>query len=444
MKAPDIPRILILTALMTVLGLPGLAQDVVTADQFNPEAGDDRGKLLSTYREYFKWKEYEYVLDSWWTIFMEYPDASEKFYVDGVTMYRHFIGEAAEGQDRENKIDTLMLIYDQRMEYFGGEGNVLGRKGSDLLRYRNSDMEQVQEAYGMLKRSLEIEGTKSRAPVILNYISAGLLLKQAAVIDNIQVMEDYFMVSGLLDQLEGSSSRWDRTRASIDEMILKEDILSCVGLDLYFATRFDRNGEDKDLLEKMIHYYQSAGCKQSDLYTAATENLYEIEPSAESAHNLALLFIGKEDLEKASYYLRIAVVGENLSDETRAEWFYKLSIVCLAKEDHCEAISYAREALAFSKDYGKAYLCLGDAIIASRKQLGDDFQQRTAYWAAADMYQAAARLDPALAEESSEKLAMCKTQYPNKEDIFFRDLKAGDSFRVTGCIQENTTIRSRD
>jgi hypothetical protein len=444
MKTVYIPRILILSALIIVLQQSGFSQAVISAKEFNPTENLDRGKLLSTYKEFFKAEMYDLALESWWTIFNDFPDASEKLYVDGVTMYRHFIGETPDGQARKDKTDTLMLIYDQRLAYFGGEGNILGRKGSDLLKYRSDDKEQVQAAYGMLKKSLEIEGTKSRPPVMLNYIAAGLILNNEAMIDKSQVLEDYFLVSGLVDQQGGSSSRWERTRASIDEMILKEDILSCVGLDLYFGTRFERNNGDSRLLKKMINYYTSAGCKQSDLYVAASEKLFEINPGPESAHQLAVLFIGRNDLEKAALYLQMAVADENLPNETRAEWFYELSVVSLAKGDLCEAISFAKEAKVNRDDYGKAYIALGDAFIASRKQLGDNFQQQSAYWAATDMYRAAARVDPTLAEESSQKLAICAAQYPSKEDIFFQDLQIGNNYQVGGCIQENTTVRSRD
>jgi hypothetical protein len=328
------------------------------------------------------------------------------------------------------------------MEHFGGEGNVLGRKGNDLLRYRSSDLDQVVSAYGMLKESLGILGTKSRDVVMRNYISAGLILQRADRIDNIQILEDYFMISGLLDQLEGTSSRWDRTRVSIDDMILNQEILSCAGLDLYFGTRFDSHREDQDLLSKMISYYERSGCRESDFYLAASENLYKIDPDPESAHALALLYIGREDLENASFYLQMALTDDKLSSETRADWFYKLSIVSLAKEEPCEAIQYAREAIAYRNAYAEAYIALGDAFIASRKQLGDEFQQQTAFWAAADKYKAASRMDPDLADETAQKLALCIANYPNKEDIFFQDYQLGNNYPVGGCIRENTTIRS--
>lgn len=437
-------RILILSALALAFLQPGFSQDVLSSIENQDSEDFIHGKLTSTYREFFKQQDYDLAHESWWALFNDHSDVSERLYVDGVTMYHYFIENTPEGPARNSMIDTLMLIYDQRMTFFGGEGNILGRKGSDLLRYRSDEMEQVQAAYGMLRKSLDIEGIKSREPVMINCLAAGLLLCQAEVMDNEQVMADYFQVTGLLDHQQGSNSRRERTRATIDGMIQKENILTCEGLDLYFGPQFEQDGKNPELLEKIIQLYASAGCRNSTLYTDAAENLYEVDPGSESAHKLAMLFISRNDLEKAASYLQMALVDDKLSNETRAEWLYKLSIVSMAKGEYCEAIVFAREALANRHDYGEAYMAAGDAIVASRARLGDDFQQRTAYWAAADMYRTAAEKDPALAEEAGQKLAICAAQFPNKEDIFFHDLKAGDNFRVGGCIMENTTVRSRD
>lgn len=436
-------RLLILSALAMVFLQPCFSQDELSTGVQTGSDDELHGRLTSTYREFFKQLDYDLAMDSWWTLFNEHPDVSERLYVDGITMYRQFIEDAPEGPARDGMIDTMMLIYDQRMAFFDGEGNIIGRKGTDLLRYKSDDTEHVQAAYGMLKKSLDIEGTESRETVMLNCMAAGLVLNQAEVIDNNQVMADYFMVMGLLDQQQGSSSRRERTRASIDGMIQKENILTCEGLDLYYGPQFENSPEDAGLLKKIIQTYASTGCKDATLYTAASEQLYELDPGSESAHQLAMLFIGKEDLEKAAFYLQMALVDDQLPNETRAEWLYELSVVCLAKGEHCEAITFAREAIANRKDYGEAYLAAGDAFVASREELGDDFQQRSAFWAAADMYRTAARLNPALDEETGEKLAMCEAQFPHKEDNFFHDLREGESFHVGGCIMEQTTVRSR-
>jgi len=401
------------------------------------------GQYLSAYRGFFRLKLYDDAYDTWWYTFDNCPASSERMYLDGVTMYRFYIEEAPEGPVREGLIDTLMLIYDQRIEHFGDEGNVLGRKAKDLLSYRSDDMNEVQNAYEMLKKSVQIEGEKTKDATMLLLMTSGIALKNEGRIDDNQVIEDYFHLVMILDQLEGKSSRWAKARASIDKMMLNENILTCEVLDRYFEPQFEPNKDDKIFLEKVITFYSSTACERTDMYVAAAENLYRIDPGPESAHNLAILFITRNDFEKAASYLKEAVLGESTNPETRAEWYYELAVVSNANKDFCEAIGYAREAIQLKSDYGKAYVALGDAFIASRDNLGDDFQQRTAFWAAVDLYKKAISVDPSLAGETNKKLNIYARQYPHSEDVFFLDMKDGDSYRVEGCINVNTTVRSR-
>lgn len=404
----------------------------------------DCRKYLSLYRSFYKLNLYEEAYDSWLEAFENCPESSELIYVDGVTMYRSYIEAAPDGPEREGLIDTLMLIYDRRMEYFGGEGNVLGRKAGDLLTYRSDDIDQVQKAYEMLDQSITLEGKASREAVMVLFISAGAVLGNEGNIDKIQLIGDYYRITGILDQLEGTSSRWERTRTSIDEIMLKEGILSCETLDRYFEQEFEQNKDDRALLENVITSYSEVGCNQSDFYLAASENFYGIEPGSESAHNLAILFIYRNDFEKAAFYLREALQDENNDAETRSRWYYELAVVSVANNEYCEAIDYAREAIALKSDYGEAYILLGDAFISSRENLGDALKQRAAFWSAADQYEKAASVDPSVAAEANEKLVESSDQFLHQEDIFFLDMKEGDSYMVGGCINEYTTVRATE
>ncbi len=436
-------RPIILTALLFLFLIPAVSQNGNGSNYATKEDSLNCGMWLSAYRGFFKLKLYDDTYETWWNAFNNCPSSSVRMYVDGATMYRFFIEEAPEGQKKEGLIDTLMLIYDQRIEYLGDEGNVLGRKAKDLLAYRGEDMDQVQKAYEMLRKSIEIQGTKSKDATMLLLMTSGIALNNEGTIDDNQLIEDYFNLVMLLDQLDGKSSRWAKARANIDEMMLNENILSCEVLDGYFEPQFEPNKDDKTFLEKVIAFYSSTACERTDMYVAAAENLYRIDPGPESAHNLAILFITRNDFEKAASYLKEAVQGESTEPETRAEWFYELAVVSNAQEDFCEAIGYAREAIKLNSNYGKPYVALGDAFISSRDNLGDDFQQRTAFWAATDMYKKAISADPSLAGEINKKLNIYARQYPNSEEVFFRDMKDGDSYKVGGCINVNTTVRSR-
>jgi hypothetical protein len=328
------------------------------------------------------------------------------------------------------------------MEYFGGEGNILGRKGKDLLTFRGGDILEVQKAYAMLQKSIELEGVKSREVVILNFISSGIRLNKEELIDENQIIEDYIMVVGILDQLEEKSSRWERTSATVDDIMRREGILSCESLDRYYEPHFKEYTDSNAFLEAVITAYNKAGCEGSDYYLAASENLYKVYPGPESAHDLAMLFINRNNFQKAADYLKVAVQGEDIDKETRAQWYYKLAVVSNANANYCEAIDYAGEAIANKSDFGKAYIILGDAIIASRAMLGEDIKQRMAFWVAADQYSKAAAVDPDIQEAARQKLSDIAAQFPDREELFFLDMKDGDSYLVEGCINQNTTVRS--
>ena len=114
-------KIPVLSALMFLFLVPAVSQD--RKDLIYGTSGDsvNCGAYLSAYRTFFKLKLYEDAYETWWKAFNDCPASSEMMYLDGVIMYRSFIEAAPDESLREGLIDTLMLIYDRRMEYFGGE-----------------------------------------------------------------------------------------------------------------------------------------------------------------------------------------------------------------------------------------------------------------------------------------------------------------------------------
>ncbi len=150
------------------------------------------------------------------------------------------------------------------------EGNVLGRKGMDLLKYRSADIDQVWKAYEMLEKSIELQGSQSQEPVMLLFISAGIILNSNQKIDDDQVLDDYLLVIGIIEPQEKISSQWKKTRETIDEIILKKDILNCEILNRYYEPRFEQNKNNKTYLETVITLYRASACNRSDIYLAAS------------------------------------------------------------------------------------------------------------------------------------------------------------------------------
>ena len=444
MKKISLKSILLATLLL-LFGYPVFSQKGIEDGSKYGKGQDSINciKNLSLYKEFFKHGNYRDAIGPWRIVFGECPASSEKMYVEGVAMYKKFLESDASDERKEEMVDTIMLIYDRRMEYFPRlSGSILGRKGVDLLRYRRSELADLTEAYGILKESIDIEKNKSRDVVFVTFINTSIALNKSDAIEDNQVIDDYFMVTAFVDKLLNKSSRWERAKASIDELMLNSGLLTCEALNGYFEPQFEANKTDREFLEKVIDFYTQTGCDRSDLYVAASEQMYAIEPGPTSAHQLARLFMIKSDFQKSAMYLKEAVQGTDVDNETKAEWYFELALVTRALENYCEAIMHAKQAVALKNNLGKAYILLGDCYILSRESLGDDFEQRTAYWAAADKYARARDVDPEVSEEASKKLSDYSTQYPARSEVFFRDMKDGDSYQVKGCINEYTTVRS--
>ena len=79
---------------------------------------------LSLYREYYKQKNYTDAIGPWRWTFINCPRASGNIYKNGPIIIK-----AKMKLDKNNSqayLDTLMQIYDNRIEFFGKEGFVLG------------------------------------------------------------------------------------------------------------------------------------------------------------------------------------------------------------------------------------------------------------------------------------------------------------------------------
>jgi hypothetical protein len=59
--------------------------------------------------------------------------SSQNLYIDGSKIVGYMISKATNAAQRNKLIDTLMMVYDQRIASFGKEDIVRGRQALDLI-----------------------------------------------------------------------------------------------------------------------------------------------------------------------------------------------------------------------------------------------------------------------------------------------------------------------
>ncbi len=416
----------------------------------NPKYGIDSlsrvecAKNLSNMSSFVKVDMFDYAYDSWRYCFKSCPGASKNIYIMGAKILKHKI-ENSEDEEVTNKfIDTLMILYDQRIQHFGQEGYVLGWKGVDLLKYRPSDLEN---AYNFLKKSVDLMKFKSEEAVSITFMQATNVLYKSELIPKDEVINNYIKISGFMEERLKSSKSADKTELAIDNV---EKIFTACGaadcetlVDI-FEPKFIADKANVELLKNLSVILEKSNCKNSELYLNVLVELFNIEPSADLATNIATLYHNTGDYNKSVSYFKKAIELET-DNETKARFYVILAQICLDNlKDFSLARNHAYEAIRLNDNFGEPYILIGDAYIKSSEETCEsDFEKRAVYWAAVDKYQKAIMADPSVSDKAKTLINRYSVHFPLKEETFFHGYVDGQEYMIGGWINEKTVVRTR-
>ena len=430
-----------------------------TAEELINEQNRDFMNTYSLYNEYYKQGNYESALPHWKKVFNKYPKSIKNVYIQGAKMYDHFIENAETPEEREKYIDQLMKIYDKRIKYFGEKGYVLGRKATDFLDYKlNTDTppegealkETMKKGYEWLNQSIEEQQTETELPIFVLMMQTTRSLFKLGEIPKETVVRNFDKCNNLLNTIKSETEEEkklediSKVQAYIEEIFGSSGAADCEALISIFQPQYEENKEDAEFIKGMLRRLGDANCDESQLFAQATERLYELEPSAEAAFNMARRYVQRNETERAKKYYQEAMDQET-DDDLLAKYYYEYAYFVFAKENALsEARSYARKALDINPDYCEALMLIGDIYVAASKSFGDDaFDKASVFWLAVDYFERARRAGQDCAVDASQKVSTYRKYFPNKEEAFFRDVQEGESYKVGGWINETTKIQFR-
>jgi tetratricopeptide (TPR) repeat protein len=448
-------------AIFFSLFFAGIPSSLLFAQEEDPNAGNNAGRYgsdsltckmnISLYREFFKqWRASDYknetvndVIPSWRWVFLNCPKGTQNTYIDGVKIVSYLMETASDPALKNKYIDTLMMVYDQRIKYFGKEGYVLGRKGVDLFTCRPEDTEQI---YKTLKKSVELEGDNTAGPVLVYYMKAAVNMAKEGKADSAVIFDTYEVASDIIDHnikknenIPEEKGNWENMRNNI-ELIL-EPFATCTDLVSIYRKKFTETPDDVELLKKINNILDEKKCQNDPLYFETTKRLYELEPSPASAYMIGKMLLNEGKYSEAIEYLKQT---EKLDDTNAIQKSYiYIAKAYRAMNNFPSARTYALKSAALNPTDGEPYLMIGDMYAESAKDCGDnDLTSRVAYWVAVDKYYKAKQVDPTLAEEADKKIAVYSVYFPSASTIFFYTLKEDDNYRVECWINEDTRIRA--
>ncbi len=416
----------------------------------NPKYGPDSlsrvecAKHLSNMSSFVKVDMFDYAYDSWKYCFKNCPGASKNIYIMGAKILKHKIENSKDDILVNKYIDTLMILYDQRIQYFGQEGYVLGWKGVDLLKYRSSDL---VNAYNYLKKSVDLMKSKSEEAVGITFMQATNVLYKSNHISKDEVINNYVKISGYMEERLKSSDSGDKTELAIEnvEKIFTDcGAADCKTLVNIFEPKFNADGTNAEMLKNISAILEKSNCTDSELYLNVLVELFNIEPSADLAKNIGPLYHNTGDYTKSVSYFKKAIELET-DNETKARLYVCLAQICSDNlKDYTLARNYAYEAIKMNDKFGEPYILIGDAYIKSSEDCSDsEFEKRTVYWAAVDKYQKAMMADPSISEKAKILISRYSDHFPAKEETFFHGYVDGQEYTIGCWINEKTVVRTR-
>ncbi len=401
---------------------------------------------FSLYREYTRHGEYNVAYPYWQIAFDECPSASKNIYLDGVKIVKHKLQKTQIAERKKELLDTLMLIYDRRIKYFGEKGNVKGRQGVDLLKYGREDIENVKIAYNDLKESIEFRRTKTSDPVLVSFVSTSIILYQNNILDASSTIEDYLMVSAIIDEnmkAKPTDKDLQDIKIAIGDNFVKEGPGNCDTLISYFSKELPAKQEDVEFLRMLTSLLRYRDCTESDLFYNASKNLHSLSPTSESALNIAILAFGSGKYKESADYYQQALNLETDEDK-KADYYFGIAACHSELNNKVAARNYALKAIEKRSGWGEPFILIGQLYASSKDDCNSLSLPNSIYWIAVDMFIKAKEIDGSVQEKANKLILSYSNYFPNKEEAFFQDVTEGETYSIGCWINETTTARFND
>lgn len=432
--------------------------DCVTLNDLEPTLQSTTEDAYVIYRDRIRFEDWDGARAYWKQAYYTAPGANGRVtyhFDDGIKIYDHYFKQATDQGIQEALVDTILSIYDKRLECFEDDGTILARKAyNSYYSYRNfvddNDIfvgfNEVMNQKGkeadyfiinpfsrmlydrVLDKDIEVEIADNIAYEIFDAIDYGLETCEEEYCDAWDVINEYS--PSLLSGLEG--------------------IRGFYNCDYYMDRYFDQYLQDSTDCDNVTEVYLKmvwAQCNPNDprvqrLKAAKDKECY-VAPPPPGPLKLAYNALNEGRFEESIEYYE-QYISETDDPIKKAEKQLLISKIYYAHiKNFTASRSYARQAAKNNPNWGEPYILIGKLYASSGPLCGSGrgWNSQIVTWPAIDQFEKAKRVDPSVAAEANKWINQYTKYMPTTGDIFQRGLKEGNSFKVECWIQETTTIR---
>ncbi len=397
------------------------------------------------------------------------PDLNKSIYINGSKAYES-LAKAAQKEEKNAKAalksatdkpaaeavfaeksalraayaDTLLSMYDLRIEHFGDKPNVLNRKVFKAYKYYVKDFSKSEWLLEMFDEAFDIGGTKIPDANLVAYMNVIKVNAKLKKIGEEEILNRYDKISEVIDQKivaneakEKSNDSLLKKKNAIDGILMDIVDINCEFVETNMAPKFDENPNDLKLVKRMFTFMLNGKCTDSPLFLSVSMQLQKMVPDYGLCKMIASKCVANKDYSHAHNYYNQAL---ELTEDgiKKSEIYVSQGKVYSAQHNKPKARAMYSHAIAADPTNKKAYIAIGDLYYHSFKECKEEqdmVKDRLVFIAAYDQYKKAG---------ASKKMASAKEQFPSKEDLFNGDYTVGQTLSLGCWINKSVVLKTRD
>ncbi len=434
----------------------GNLQPVHLSPDKKPTYGDDSVQCITNYFLYRQslrdWENtgddfyFEDLVPSWYYVFNHCPGYRINTFINGIKILEHRISKMPE-MEKSKVIDTLIMLYDERILYFGNEEYVLGEKATAMVKYCP---DKTEEIYDLIKRVILLNKFNTLNHHLIYYIQYAVLMHEADKLSIEDLIDIYLEVDEIahhnISPDNPSSAEYTDGISRIEQLMV--DYLECSVMEDVFRPKYMNDSTNTDLCRKIVALMAYKNCFTQPLFRSALNQLNRLEPTPKLLMIQGRFFANDGNYPEAVNAYRQAVESFGPTEiNEKYEAYMKLAEVQFLQKNYSGARSSVLKALEIKPDDARAVLLLADIYLYGAETCGTAIIAKHAgYWAAFDKYQRAKSVtsDAALESRANDGMTNARRKFPTTADLFFNNLKPGQTVTAPCWIGETVVIRASD
>ncbi|MEE9438439.1 MAG: hypothetical protein V3V14_05520 [Saprospiraceae bacterium] len=437
--------------------------DCTTFSQLSGNKRDEVETAYVLYKDLAKQQKYKEALPLWETAYYGAPASNGRVkyqFDDGVAIYTYLHSIEKDEAIKKSYIDSVMSIYDKRIECFGGEAYIKGRKAFDYY-YTFPGIKSDADIYEMFKLNFDVNGKKADYFVVNPFTK---LLSDRIISGEVSHEEGRKYAKLINKAVDYGTANCKTTYCDAWKIISEyapqrlenfEGIDGFYGCDYYankYYSRFENAPTDCAIIGLVGRRLKRGGCTADDPRLIAVTSAYnthckkKVEKPTSSALRLAY-----DCYQNGDYTCAITNFDAHVKSTTDSEKKAKYALL-IAKiyygdvKNFPKARKYALEAASYKPNWGDPFMLIGKLYASSGPLCGSGrgWNSQVVTWPAIDKFIHAKSIDASVSSEANKLITQYRKYMPKKADIFQRTIKAGSSFKVPCWIQETTKVRTAD